>query len=114
MDPGALFDRHMAEEEDVRCFVVAVRKFSGQRTGEWREIMELYSRGMVTAQKLGILVAMAESIFSGLQGADYSEKEKARLEAYHAIIPEDSKLESLVDGTVTTTMDLFSVRDQNG
>ena len=33
--------------------------------------------------------------------ADYSEKEAARLEAYHAIIPEDAKLELLVDGTTT-------------
>ena len=32
---------------------------------------------------------------------DYSEKEKARLEAYHAIIPEDASVELVIDGTKT-------------
>ena len=30
---------------------------------------------------------------------DYLEKEKARMDAYHAIIPEDAKLQLVVDGT---------------
>src|SRR5690606_42031766 len=40
--------------------------------------------------------------------ADYSEKEKAALAAYHAIIPEDAEPELLVDGTKTEPTLTFS------
>jgi len=39
---------------------------------------------------------------------DYSEKEKARLAAYHAIIPEDAKPELVIDGTVTKPSLVFT------
>ena len=72
-----------------------------------RDDVVLIPGNMVHGAKVGDLGCDAIDIFWPAR-ADYSEKEKARLEAYHAIIPESSKLELLVDGTVTKPSLIFS------
>src|ERR1035437_9998880 len=55
---------------------------------------------MVHGAKVGDLGCDAIDIFWPAR-ADYAEKEKARLDAYHVIIPEDAKLDLFIDGTKT-------------
>ena len=102
MDPGALFDRHIHPEEQTMlvlrggCDEILL---DGEQSMAKNDIV-LIPGNMVHGAKVGELGCDAIDIFWPAR-ADYSEKEKARLEAYHAIIPQDSKLELLVDGTVT-------------
>jgi gluconolactonase len=55
---------------------------------------------MVHGAKVGPLGCDVIDIFWPAR-TDYIDKEKARMAAYHAIIPEDAKLELLIDGTKT-------------
>jgi gluconolactonase len=55
---------------------------------------------MVHGAKVGPLGCDGIDIFWPAR-TDYTEKEKARMEAYHAIIPQDAKLELILDGTKT-------------
>ena len=109
MDPGALFDRHIHPEEQTMlvlrggCDEILL---DGEQTMEKNDVV-LIPGNMVHGAKVGELGCDAIDIFWPAR-ADYSEKEKARLEAYHAIIPQDSKLELLVDGTVTKPSLIFS------
>ena len=102
MDPGALFDRHIHPEEQTMlvlrggCDEILL---DGEQSMAKNDIV-LIPGNMVHGAKVGELGCDAIDIFWPAR-ADYSEKEKARLEAFHAIIPQDSKLELLVDGTVT-------------
>lgn len=102
MDPGALFDRHIHPEEQTMlvlrggCDEILL---DGEQAMVKDDVV-LIPGNMVHGAKVGELGCDAIDIFWPAR-ADYSEKEKARLEAYHAIIPETSKLELLVDGTVT-------------
>ncbi len=102
MDPGALFDRHIHPEEQT-MFVLRggcdeILLDSEQAMA--KDDVVLIPGNMVHGAKVGDLGCDAIDIFWPAR-ADYSEKEKARLEAYHAIIPESSKLKLLVDGTIT-------------
>ena len=102
MDPGALFDRHIHPEEQT---MLVLRGGCDEILLDTEQAMAkddvtLIPGNMVHGAKVGDLGCDAIDIFWPAR-ADYSEKEKARLEAYHAIIPESSKLELLVDGTKT-------------
>ena len=109
MDPGALFDRHIHPEEQTMlilrggCDEIILE---GEQAMAKNDVV-LIPGNMVHGAKVGDLGCDAIDIFWPAR-ADYSEKEKARLEAYHAIIPQDSKLELLVDGTVTKPSLAFS------
>jgi gluconolactonase len=102
MDPGALFDRHIHPEEQT---MLVLRGGCNEilLDGEQRMAknnVALIPGNMVHGAKVGDLGCDAIDIFWPAR-ADYTEKEKARVAAYHAIIPEDTKLELLIDGTKT-------------
>jgi gluconolactonase len=109
MDPGALFDRHIHPEEQTMlvlrggCDEILLDSEQPMVKDE----VVLIPGNMVHGAKVGDLGCDAIDIFWPAR-ADYSEKEKARLEAYHSIIPESSKLELLVDGTNTKPGLIFS------
>jgi gluconolactonase len=109
MDPGALFDRHIHPEEQTMlvlrggCDEILL---DGEQTMAKNDVV-LIPGNMVHGAKVGDLGCDAIDIFWPAR-ADYSEKEKARLETYHAIIPESSRLELLVDGTVTKPSLIFA------
>lgn len=102
MDPGALFDRHIHPEAQTMlvlrggCNEILL---DGEQKMSKNDLV-LIPGNMIHGAKVSDLGCDAIDIFWPAR-ADYSEKEKARLEAYHAIIPEGSKPELLVDGTVT-------------
>jgi len=108
MDPGALFDRHIHPEEQT---MLVLRGGCDEILLDSEQAMAknnvvLIPGNMVHGAKVGELGCDAIDIFWPAR-ADYSEKEKVRLDAYHAIIPEDSKLELFVDGTVTKPSLIF-------
>lgn len=102
MDPGALFDRHIHPEEQMMlvlrggCNEILL---DGEQSMAKNNVV-LIPGNMVHGAKVGDLGCDAIDIFWPAR-ADYAEKEKARLDAYHAIIPEDAKLELFIDGTKT-------------
>ncbi|MGB8491685.1 MAG: SMP-30/gluconolactonase/LRE family protein [Bacteroidales bacterium] len=102
MDPGALFDRHIHPEEQMMlvlrggCDEILL---DGEQSMSKNSVV-LIPGNMVHGAKVGPLGCDAIDIFWPAR-TDYMEKEKARMEAYHAIIPEDARLELLIDGTKT-------------
>jgi gluconolactonase len=102
MDPGSVFERHIHPEEQMMlvlrggCDEILLDTEQSMTTNS----IVLIPGDMVHGANIGDLGCDAIDIFWPAR-SDYSEKEKARLEAYHAIIPEDSKLELLIDGTTT-------------
>jgi gluconolactonase len=109
MDPGALFDRHIHPEEQT---MLVLRGGCDEILLDTDQAMAkndvvLIPGNMVHGAKVGDLGCDAIDIFWPAR-ADYTEKEKARLEAFHAVIPEESKVELLVDGTVTKPTLIFS------
>jgi gluconolactonase len=109
MDPGALFDRHIHPEEQTMlvlrggCDEILL----DSEQPMLKDDVVLIPGNMVHGAKIGDLGCDAIDIFWPAR-ADYSEKEKTRLEAYHAIIPESSKPELLVDGANTKPGLIFS------
>ncbi len=109
MDPGALFDRHIHPEEQTMlvlrggCDEILL---DGEQPMAKNSVV-LIRGNMVHGAKVGDLGCDAIDIFWPAR-TDYSEKEKTRLEAYHAIIPEDARLEMIVDGTQTKPGLIFS------
>ena len=92
MDPGALFDRHIHPEEQT---MLVLRGGCDEILLDSEQPMQkdnvvLIPGNMVHGAKVSDLGCDGIDIFWPAR-ADYSEKEKARLEAYHAIIPESSK-----------------------
>jgi gluconolactonase len=109
MDPGSVFERHIHPEEQT---MLVLRGGCDEILLDTEQAMVkndvvLIPGNMVHGAKVGDLGCDAIDIFWPAR-ADYSEKEKARLEAYHAIIPESSKLELLVDGSTTKPGLIFS------
>jgi gluconolactonase len=108
MDPGALFDRHIHPEEQMMlvlrggCDEILLDGEQSMSKGS----VVLIPGNMVHGAKVGDLGCDVIDIFWPAR-ADYTEKENARLAAYHAIIPENSKLELIVDGTVTKPSLIF-------
>ncbi len=108
MEPGALFDRHIHPEEQT---MLVLRGGCDEILLDSEQAMTkddvvLIPGNMIHGAKVGETGCDAIDIFWPAR-ADYTEKEKAGLEAYHAIIPETSKLEFVVDGTVTKPSLIF-------
>jgi gluconolactonase len=102
MEPGALFDRHIHPEEQTMlvmrggCDEILL---DGEQAMAKDDVV-LIPGNMVHGAKVGPLGCDGIDIFWPAR-TDYTEKEKARMEAYHAIIPQDAKLELILDGTKT-------------
>lgn len=99
MDPNSTFPHHIHPEEQM-MFVLRGEcneiLLDGKQSMKANDVVRIPSN-MVHGAEIGDLGCDALDIFWPAR-PDYLEKEKARMAAYHAIIPEDSKLELLVDG----------------
>ena len=102
MDPGSVFERHIHPEEQMMlvlrggCDEILLDSEQAMKPND----VVLIPGNMVHGANIGDLGCDAIDIFWPAR-ADYLEKEKARMAAYHAIIPEGAKPELFVDGTVT-------------
>jgi gluconolactonase len=102
MDPNSTFPHHIHPEEQMMfvlrggCDEILL---DGKQSMKTNDVVRIPSN-MVHGAEIGDLGCDALDIFWPAR-ADYLEKEKARMAAYHAIIPEDAKLELLVDGKKT-------------
>jgi gluconolactonase len=102
MDPGAVFERHIHPEEQMMlvlrggCNEILL---DGEQSMKKDDVV-LIPANMVHGANMSDLGCDAIDIFWPSR-TDYAEKEKARMEAYHAIIPQDAKIELFVDGTKT-------------
>jgi gluconolactonase len=102
MEPGAVFDRHIHPEDQTMlvlrggCNEILL---DGEKPMAVDDVT-LIPGNMVHGALIGPLGCDAMDVFWPARD-DYSEKEKARLEAYHAIIPQDASLELVIDGTKT-------------
>ncbi|MCX6328917.1 MAG: SMP-30/gluconolactonase/LRE family protein [Bacteroidia bacterium] len=102
MDPGAVFERHIHPEEQMMMVLRGgcdEMLLDGEQSMSKNDVA-LIPGNMVHGAKVGPLGCDVIDIFWPAR-TDYIEKEKAMMAAYHAIIPEDAKLELLVDGTKT-------------
>ncbi len=109
MDPGAVFERHI-HPEDQTMLVLRGGCNEILLDGEQRmaaDDITLIPGNMVHGALIGPLGCDAMDVFWPARD-DYSAKEKARLEAYHAIIPRDASLELIIDGTKTKPALYFS------
>jgi gluconolactonase len=99
MDPNSTFPHHIHPEEQMMfvlrggCDEILL---DGRQVMNANDVVRIPSN-MVHGAKIGDLGCDALDIFWPAR-ADYLEKEKSRMAAYHAIIPEDAKLELLIDG----------------
>jgi len=109
MEPNSTFPNHIHPEEQM---MFALRGacdeilLDGQQAMKANDIVRIPSN-MVHGAKIGELGCDALDIFWPAR-ADYLEKEKARMAAYHAIIPDNAKLELVVDGKKTKPELTFS------
>ncbi|MEI9944328.1 MAG: SMP-30/gluconolactonase/LRE family protein [Chitinophagaceae bacterium] len=109
MDPGSIFPHHIHPEEQMmfvlrgECNEIIL---DGEQPMKANSVVRLPSN-MVHGAKIGELGCDALDIFWPAR-TDYLDKQKAALAAYHAIIPEDAKLELLVDGKKTNPGLTFS------
>jgi gluconolactonase len=109
MDPGSTFPHHIHPEEQM-MFVMRGECDEIILDGKTRMVENDVVRlpgNMVHGAYISELGCDALDIFWPAR-ADYSEKEKAALTAYHNIIPKDAKPELLVDGTKTEPTLTFS------
>ena len=102
MDPGSVFERHIHPEEQM---MLVMRGGCDEMLLDGEQAMTpddvaLIPGNMVHGANIGPLGCDAIDIFWPAR-TDYLEKEKARMEAYHAIIPEDADLKMVIDGTTT-------------
>lgn len=109
MDPGSTFPHHIHPEEQMmlvmrgECDEIIL---DGKAHMGENDVVRLPGN-MVHGAYISELGCDALDIFWPAR-ADYSEKEKAVLTAYHNIIPKDSKPKLLVDGTKTQPSLTFS------
>ncbi len=102
MDPGAVFDRHIHPEAQTMlvlrggCNEILL---DGEKPMAVDDVA-LIPGNMVHGAFIGPLGCDAMDVFWPARD-DYSAKEKARLEAYHAIIPQGTTPELVIDGTTT-------------
>ncbi|WP_114751093.1 SMP-30/gluconolactonase/LRE family protein [Pleomorphovibrio marinus] len=103
MDPNSSFPPHIHPEEQL-LFVLR---------GTNEEVIMDNTHSMKPGDMVRIPGNMVHSAEIGEEGADvldvfwpsrpdYLEKEKERMEAFHAIVPEDAKLELVIDGKKST------------
>ena len=102
MDPNSTFPHHIHPEEQMMfvlrggCDEILL---DGKQAMKANDVVRIPGN-MVHGAEIGDLGCDALDIFWPAR-ADYLEKEKARMTAYRAIIPEDAKLELVVDGKKT-------------
>jgi len=102
MDPNSGFLHHIHPEEQM---MFALRGgcneilLDGKQAMKANDVVRIPGN-MVHGAEIGEFGCDALDIFWPAR-TDYLEKQKAALTAYHSIIPEDAKLELLVDGTKT-------------
>lgn len=99
MEPNSSFPHHIHPEEQMMfvlrgaCDEILLDSEQGMKPNSVVRI----PANMVHGAKIGDLGCDALDIFWPAR-ADYAEKEKQRLAAFHAIIPENAKPELIVDG----------------
>lgn len=109
MDPGSTFPHHIHPEEQM---MLALRGgcneilLDGEQEMKPNSVVRIPSN-MVHGAKINDLGCDALDIFWPAR-ADYLEKQKAAMEAYRSIIPEDAKPELVVDGKKTKPELYFS------
>jgi gluconolactonase len=109
MEPGSLFPHHIHPEEQMmfvlrgECNEIILDGEQAMKAGNVVRI----PANMVHGAKIGDLGCDALDIFWPAR-ADYLEKQKAALAAYHTIIPADARIELLVDGKKTKPELTFS------
>jgi len=102
MDPHSTFPHHIHPEEQMMfvlrgaCDEILLDAKQSMKANDLVRI----PANMVHGAEIGDLGCDALDIFWPAR-ADYLEKEKASAAAYHAIIPENAKLELIVDGKKT-------------
>lgn len=109
MDPNSNFPQHIHPEEQTMLVLRGTADetvLDKQKSIKKGDIVRL-AGNMVHAAKIGELGCDVLDIFWPAR-PDYLEKQKASLAAYHAIIPENAKLELLVDGKKTKPELTFS------
>lgn len=109
MDPNANFPQHIHPEEQTMLVLRGTCEetiLDKQKTMKKGDVVRLASN-MVHAAKIGELGCDVLDIFWPAR-PDYLEKQKASLEAYHTIIPENATLKLLVDGKKTKPELTFS------
>ncbi len=109
MDPNSTFPHHIHSEEQMMFVLRGVCDeilLDGEQGMKANDVLRIPAN-MVHGAKIGDLGCDALDMFWPAR-ADYLEKEKARMAAYHAIIPENAKLELLVDGKKTNPELYFS------
>lgn len=102
IDPNSLLPFHIHPEEQI---ILALRGSSSMFLLDIEHEMKpndlaLIPENRVHGGESGQFGFDALDIFWPVR-PDYSEKEKAQMAAYHAIIPEDAKLELAIDGAKT-------------
>jgi gluconolactonase len=109
MNPNSVFAHHIHPEEQMmmvlrgECDEILL---DGKQSMKSNSVVRIPSN-MVHGAESGELGCDALDIFWPAR-PDYLEKEKGRMAAYRSIIPEDAKLELLVDGTKTKPGLIFS------
>jgi gluconolactonase len=109
MDPNSTFPHHIHPEEQMMfvlrgaCDEILLDREQGMKADDVVRI----PANMVHGAKIGELGCDALDIFWPAR-ADYLEKQKASLAAYHAIIPENEKPELVIDGKKTKPELTFS------
>jgi len=109
MEPGSFFPHHIHPEEQLMLVLRGACDeilLDGKQAMELNDVVRIPGN-MVHGAEIGELGCDALDIFWPAR-ADYLEKEKARMAAYHAIIPEDAKPELIVDGKKTEPELYFS------
>jgi gluconolactonase len=102
MDPDSTFPHHIHPEEQMmfvlrgECNEIIL---DGEQAMKANDVVRLPSN-MVHGAKISDVGCDALDIFWPAR-ADYLEKQKSAMAAYHSIIPEDAKLELVVDGKKT-------------
>ncbi len=102
MDPDSTFPHHIHPEEQMmfvlrgKCNEIIL---DGEQAMKANDVVRLPSN-MVHGAKISDVGCDALDIFWPAR-ADYLEKQKSAMAAYHTIIPEDAKLELVVDGKKT-------------
>lgn len=109
MEPNSVFSHHIHPEEQMmfalrgNCNEILLDDEQSMKAGD---VVRIPSN-MVHGAKMSDVGCDALDIFWPAR-ADYSEKEKARMAAYHSIIPEGAKPELVIDGKKTSPELTFS------
>jgi gluconolactonase len=102
MDPNSVFPHHIHPEEQMMFVLRGACDeilLDGKEAMKANDVVRIPAN-MVHGAYIGDLGCDALDIFWPAR-ADYSEKEKAKLATYHAIIPENAKPELIIDGKKT-------------